>query len=105
MKKFTATAIDLDLELITLSKETVKLEGPKKINTDQATAILKEIEKADERIKKNPTATGAMKEAIGFVIDVYGKDEAFWTGNFNPALIMEIRKWFVSELAGLKKKD
>lgn len=103
--KFTAKGIDLDLELDTLSGENIKIDGPKKINVDQASKILIKIEEADKRIASQPSAILVLHEAVFFLIEVYGKDEAFWSGNFEPALLMEIRKWFINQLAGIKKKD
>ena len=103
--KFTAQGIDLDLELELLSKEIVKIDGPKRINTEQATKILKKIEDVDKTIALKPSAISVLDEVVKFLIDVYGQDKAFWTGNFEPPLLMSIRKWFINQLAGVKKKD
>lgn len=103
--KFTAQAIDLDLELDLLSGETIKINGPNRINTEQATKILKKIEEVDRAIALKPSSITVLKEVVNFLIEVYGKDEAFWTGNFDPPLLMSIRKWFINQLAGVKKKD
>ena len=102
--KFVAQAIDLNLELTTLSGEDVNINGPQKINVEQASKILKKMEEVDKKIAANPSANLVLKEAENFLIDVYGKDTAFWTGNFEPALLMEIRNWFINQLAGIKKK-
>ena len=103
--KFTAEPIDLDLELVLLSGETIKISGPSKINTEQATKILIKIEEVDKAMALKPSPITVLKEVVKFLIDVYGKDEAFWNGNFEPPLLMSIRKWFINQLAGVKKKD
>lgn len=103
--KFTAKGIDLDLDLDTLSGENIKIDGPKRINVEQATKILQKIEEADKKIANAPSATLVLEESVKFLTDVYGRDKAFWAENFEPALLMEIRKWFINQLAGVKKKD
>jgi len=102
--KFTAKAIDLDLELQLLNGEVVKIDGPKKINNEQAKKVLKQIEAADKEIIAAPSPITALDVTVKFLMDVYGQDKAFWNDNFDPPLLMSIRKWFVGQLAGIKKK-
>lgn len=102
--KFQATKLDLDLDLETLSGEKVFIEGPKSINATQAADALEKISKEDEKIKK-AGAKVAIDLMVKSLIGIYGKDEAFWLGNFDAGLLSEIRKWFSQTLIGVKKKD
>ena len=102
--KFTAKPIDLDLELTLQSKEEVFIAGPTVVNSEQAVKLLKLISKDDElMMKEGPEKS--IDITCSFLKDIYGKDKPFWVDNFPPSLLFEIRKWFVRELAGIKKKD
>lgn len=105
MAKFVANKIDLDLELTTLSGDEFKIAGPVSINAEQAVKIATKMDEQERDLLREPSTEKAIAMTCAFLVDVYGKDKTFWEGNFPPETLFAIRKWFIDQLAGVKKKD
>ena len=104
--KFTANSLDLDLDLTTLSKETILIEGPKSMSAETAIKVLGILAETDKKIAaNNGDMEIVLKGAISDIISMYGKDEVFWRENFDAPLIFEIRKYMLTTISGIKKKE
>lgn len=103
--KFTAKALDLDLELTTLKGKEVFLDGPKMLNANQAAEAIEKINRQDDDIRKDNTPAGALQVAAKCLSDIYGKDPEWWKSEFDYSTLVEIRRYFLNTLAGIKKKE
>ncbi len=101
--KFQAKKLDLDLELVTLSGETMTIKGPDSITAENASKAITKLRKEDDEIMKDPSKSPQI--TIDSLVGIYGKDAAFWSGNFDYGTLVEIRQWFTGTLMGIKKKE
>jgi len=105
---FTAKKAELDLDLVTLSGENVRVEHKRAASAAYAEEVVAEF----ERIEKEFTDKVDTDEKFSRVTMVareiqvmYGQELKWWIDNFDVQTLNEILKYCSSELAGLGKSE
>jgi hypothetical protein len=100
MAKFEAKEIDLDLELILLNKEEIKLSPKIELSTKNIMKIVDHWQKIEEPAVGSEKVVVLAKE----LALVYDKEEDWWLENLDVQTLSDVLQYVAETVGGLKKR-